>query len=475
MAIGKISLGHVHRMVERMDAWLQARPELRRWLKVLRLGLFQFGMGLSLAPITGTLNRVLIDDMRIPAVAVALLIALHYFVSPTRALIGYRSDQYRAEGNWRTPYLVLGAMLTYGGLATAPFTLILLSGEGVLPFWPAFIFCLFIFLAYGLGVNIVETIFLALVSDITPPKERGRVLAVLWMMLVLGTVAGSFIIGQLLVNYSHVRLIQVMQGSAVAFIALTFIALLGQEKLNRRGKVESAHAPAPMRQTLRESVRMLWRMPVLRKLFVILFLATLGFACHDVLLEPYGGQVLGMSVAATSQLTAFWGMAMIVAVALSGWWLWRGGSSVALIMAGCAVGALGFLVISIASSAEAVSLFRGGVWLIGMGRGAFIVGSLALVMALVDTNHAGLFLGLWGLMQALAQGFGTIGSGLGRDLIQHATGQVALGYTAVYETALVSLVVALLLLAVLRVGRDMRRVRSPWAGLQEVPADQIVF
>ena len=41
--------------------WFDARPGARRWLGVFRLGLFQFGVGLSLAPITGTLNRVLIE------------------------------------------------------------------------------------------------------------------------------------------------------------------------------------------------------------------------------------------------------------------------------------------------------------------------------------------------------------------------------------------------------------------------------
>ncbi|MEZ4557336.1 MAG: PucC family protein [Caldilineaceae bacterium] len=65
--------------------WLTAHPTTRQWMSVLRLGLFQFGVGLSLAPITGALNRVLIDELRIPAAAVAMLIAMHYFVSPVRA------------------------------------------------------------------------------------------------------------------------------------------------------------------------------------------------------------------------------------------------------------------------------------------------------------------------------------------------------------------------------------------------------
>jgi len=461
----------------RAGAWLAAHPEARRWLAVLRLGLFQFGMGVSLAPITGTLNRVLIDELKIPAVAVGFLIAIHYFVSPARALIGYRSDVDRAAGRWRTPYLVLGAMLTYGGLATAPFTLILLSGDGALSFPAAMAFCALIFLGYGIGVNIVETIYLATVSDITPARERGKVLGVLWVMLVLGTVVGSLLIGQLLVSYNHIRLIQVMQGSAVVFVALTFIAMYGQERMKPNGELVDVAEPVRVRETLGEQLRLLAGQAPLRNLFLVLFLATVGFATHDVLLEPYGGQVLGMSVTATTRLTALWGGGMLVAIGLAGWLLWRRVSAVPLIAAGCLAGAAGFLTVSLASESALVNQFRAGVALIGMGRGMFIVGGLALVMALVDKNHAGLFLGLWGITQALAQGFGTIFGGLARDIVQHRTGDIALGYTVVYAGSLALLALAAVLLVALRLGRQLRSgaMRSPWSGLEQVNADQIIF
>jgi BCD family chlorophyll transporter-like MFS transporter len=470
MAIGRIKL------IGQAQNWFEDRPALTHWLNVLRLGLFQFGMGLSLAPLTGTLNRVLIDELSIPAVAVGFLLALHFFVSPARAIIGFRSDQSRAQGKWRTPYFVLGAMLTYGGLATAPFSLILLGGEGSLPFWAAFIICGLIFLAYGIGVNIVETIYLALVSDITPPRERGRVLAILWTMLVLGTIVSSIIMGQLLIDYSHKRLIQVMQGSAMAFVALTFASMFGQERLKANGEVVDFNpALIVVRATLGASIRHLLGQPVLRNLFVVLFLATLAFGTHDVLLEPYGGQVLAMSVTATTRLTAFWGVAMLAAIGGAGLLLWRGRSPLLLIGLGMLSGALGFLAISLATERALLPQFYAGVWLIGMGRGLFIVGSLALIMALVDVNHAGLFLGLWGVVQALAQGFGVIGGGLARDIVQHLSGNVALGYTIVYQSAALLLLAALILVFALRLSQRLKSIRSPWAGLGQVNADQIVF
>jgi BCD family chlorophyll transporter-like MFS transporter len=475
MSAGKMPLQWLSKRVRQTHDWFERHRATRNWLSIVRLGLFQFGMGLAIAPLTGTLNRVLIDEMGIAAVLVGFLIAIHYFVSPLRAIIGFRSDQDRSEGHWRTPYVVVGAMLTYGGLATAPFSLILLSGDGGLPFWLAILICTAIFLAYGIGINIVETVFLALVSDITPPKDRGRVLAVLWIMLVLGTVVSSIIIGYLLHDYNPIRLIRVMQGSAVVFIVFAMIALWNREQLNKKGLVDTPNK-IRVRLSLKESVQLLAGQKHLRNLFIILFLATSGFATHDVLLEPYGGQVLDMSVAETTQLTALWGIAMLIAIAIAGWLLWRGRSAVTVIILGCIAGAVGFLTISVASNSEMVTPFRAGVWLIGSGRGLFIVASIALVMSLTDVNHAGLFIGLWGVMQALAQGFGTIGGGLVRDVAQYMTGSVVLGYTVVYSASLVLLIVSLVLVLAFRLARQLRdNVKSPWEGLQDIPADQIVY
>lgn len=466
------------RAVAPIQHWLRGHPNVRQWLGVFRLGLFQFGVGLSLAPITGTLNRVLIDDLGIAAAIVALLISLHYFISPIRALIGYRSDKARSMGKWRTPYLVFGVMLTYGGLATAPFALILLSGEGNIPFWGALLICIAIFSAYGAGINIVETIYLALVSDITPPKSRGKVLAALWFMLILGTVVSAIIVSNLLVDYSHNLLIRVMQGSAIWFVILTVIALYNQERLRPDGTIIAQQEVVRVRLSLWESIRALGGQRVLQGLFGVLFIAMMAFATHDVLLEPYGGQVLGMSVAATMGLTALWGVANIGGVLAGALLLWRKQSPALLIGAGCVIGLFGFGIISIASDIQMILPFEAGVVMISAGRGLFLIGSIVMMMSITDVSHAGLLFGVWGVVQGLAQGFGTIGGGVLRDVVMAQTGNVALGYTAVYTTSLVFLLVAVLVLT-FRLGKYLRvsDIKLPWSGsgLEEIPADQLAF
>ncbi len=458
------------------DTWLTHHPDIKWWTRILRLGLIQFGIGLSLAPISGTLNRVLITDLNIPAVAVGFLIAMHYFISPVRVMIGYRSDKARSLGKWRTPYVVLGVMLTFGGLACIPFALIILSGDGNMNFWPAMAICTLIFIGYGAGVNILETIYLALVSDITPPNQRGKVISVLWMMLILGTVVSAVIVSALLVDYSHQRLIQVMQSSAIIFVVLTVIALWGQERLRPDGTIISAVESVRVRLSLWESLKILGGQRIVQILFAMIFIATMAFATHDVLLEPYGGQVLGMSVSATTQLTALWGVMTIVGVGGAAWLLWRKHSPVFLITLGCIVGLIGFGMITYSSQEILANHFRIGVAFVSLGRGLFLVGSIILVMSLTDMSHAGLFIGTWGIVQAMAQGFGVIGGGLVRDIAQYVTGNVAYGYMVVYISSLVLLLLVVLLM-VFRYAKKLqvREIRLPWNDMEEIPADQLAF
>jgi len=458
------------------NAWLLAHPQIHWWVKVLRLGLFQFGVGVSLAPITGTLNRVLIHEFALSAGFVALLMSIHYFISPIRTVIGHVSDRKRIEGRWRTPYIMLGTMLTFGGLTTAPFSLVLFSPESLLKGNIVYVICVAIFVVYGVGVNIVETTYLALVGDITTDKDRGKTLAILWLMLVSGTVVGAFFTGLSLITYSHSKLIGVMQGSSMVFLVCTLVSLFDQERLRPDGTLVN-DVVRKARYSLQESLALVWAAPTLRSLFFVFFIATLGFGTHDILLEPYGAEILHMSVTATTFLTALWGVAMVLAIVMAGLWLWWGGSSARLIIAGGITGMVGFGLVSMSGYFAIVGGFQFGVATIGVGRGLFIVGSIATVMNLADRDHTGLFLGIWGVVQSLAQGFGTIGGGIARDMIKARTNDALLGYVSVYSTAGVLLIIMVMYMVLSRIGNKLENgeVRSPWSGLQDIPADQILY
>lgn len=466
-AIGR----YTERLTRRPRAWFAQHPEAVRWLNVIRLGLFQFGIGLSLVLLTGTLNRVLIAEMGISATAVTVLVGLHLFMAPVRALIGFRSDQTRSRGRWRTPYVVLGGMLTFGGLTLAPFALILLSGDGLLPYWLAFTACILIFGCYGVGMHIVQTAYLAIVTDLTPKHQRGEVLAVLWVMLIIGMIVSALAVGYLLLPYDHIKLIRVLQSAAGIFILFTILALWDQEKLNAAGFVIAQADVREVEVTFGAALRAVSSQPLLRGLFACLFLGTAALTAQDVLLEPYGAQILGMSVPETTRLTALWGTGMLVAIVAVGLLLRRGTTPGLLLAASCLVGMLGFITIAYASSAAHVALFHGGVWLIGLANGVFVLASLALVIGLTDPASAGFYLGIWGLTQALGQGAGSLFGGLSRDLVLRNGGSLVSGYIFVYEAEIVGLLLTLLLLVWLRPDRLLSNpaVRAPWSGLRDIP------
>ena len=58
---------------------------------------------------------------------------------------------------------------------------------------------------------------------------RPRVVAFLYVMLLLGMVASALAFGLLLADFSQIKLIQVIQGAAVVTMVLNLIALWKQE------------------------------------------------------------------------------------------------------------------------------------------------------------------------------------------------------------------------------------------------------
>ena len=99
--------------------------------RLLRLSLVQVSAGMSLVLLIGTLNRVMIVELGVPASLVGIMIALPLVFAPLRALIGFRSDTHRSALGWkRVPFIYRGTMAQFGGLAIMPFALLVLSGGG---------------------------------------------------------------------------------------------------------------------------------------------------------------------------------------------------------------------------------------------------------------------------------------------------------------------------------------------------------
>ena len=197
--------------------------------RILRLSLFQVSCGMSAVLLTGTLNRVMIVELHFSATLVALMVSLPLLFAPLRALIGHKSDTHISVLGWRrVPYIWFGTLAQFGGFALLPFGLLVMTGGGAGSAVIGQIGAVIGFLLVGIGMHTTQTAGLALATDLAPQDKAPRVVALLYVMLLAGTMFSALVIGQLLMNFSHTRLVQVVQGAAVLTVILNVIALWKQ-------------------------------------------------------------------------------------------------------------------------------------------------------------------------------------------------------------------------------------------------------
>jgi len=391
--------------------------------RLLRLSLFQVSVGMAVVLLNGTLNRVMIVELDVPAWLVALMVSLPLAFAPFRALIGFRSDTHRSVLGWRrVPYIWMGTLLQFGGFAIMPFALLVLSGDTHGPAWIGQAGAALAFLLVGAGLHTTQTAGLALATDLAPDDTRPRVVAFLYVMSLVGMVGSALAFGFLLADFSQIRLIQVIQGAALVTFVLNVIALWKQE-----ARQPTLTAPDRARPAFRQSLQALRGAGLSVRALVAVGVGTAAFSMQDILLEPYGGEILKLSVAETTILTAFLASGTLVGLALAARWLARGIDPYLLAGSGAAVGVVAFSCVIFAAPLESLLLFLIGTTLIGFGGGLFAVGTLTAAMRLARAGHGGLILGTWGAVQASAAGLGiALGGGL-RDAVSELAGSGALG------------------------------------------------
>jgi BCD family chlorophyll transporter-like MFS transporter len=393
--------------------------------RLLRLSLFQVSVGMATVLLIGTLNRVMIVELGVAAWLVSLMVALPLIFAPFRALVGFRSDTHRSVLGWkRVPYIWMGTLIQFGGLAILPFALILLSGDSHGPAWIGHAGAALAFLLVGAGLQTTQTAGLALATDLAPQESRPKVVALMYVMLLLGMVFSGLLFGALLADFSQIRLIRVVQGAGVATIVLNVLALWKQE--SRNPNLESLAAPRP---AFRDSWAEFTRNHGAKRFLVALGFGTAAFNMQDIILEPYGAQVLQLSVSATTTLTAMLAGGAMAAFALAASLLARGAEPLRLAAYGTLVGVLAFAAVIFAAPLDSPTLFRVGATFIGFGGGLFSVGTLTAAMGLERRDRSGLALGAWGAVQASSAGVAVALGGAMRDAVAELAAQGVLGTT----------------------------------------------
>ncbi|MEZ4732855.1 MAG: BCD family MFS transporter [Caldilineaceae bacterium] len=405
------------------------------WKKVIQLAMVHVGVSITVVPVTSTLNRIMIADMRFSALLVGLLISLPYLLSPLQVLIGGWADKRPLWGRHRSPWMVIGGLMAaFGSYLTAHavflmaknFPLGLLAALGVFTVW-------------GVGVNVASVSYLSLVTELSPEQSnwRSRAVSFMWTAMILSTIATSLTLARLLDPYTETALYTAF--GAVWMVA-TFLILFGAaglEPLRASDQLVQNTANNPL-----TALRVLANNGTARRFFFYLLLVLISIHAQDVLLEPFGAEALQMPVAQTSRLTSIWGTGVFVTLT-GGVWLVRRYGKRKNANLGAVITALAFTAIIGTGLVGSVSFFMLAVFLLGLGGGLMTVSNLSFMLDMTVPQAAGLYIGAWGVANFAGQALGNIISGLMRDLFYQATGNVLLGYMAVFAMEVVGLLTAI--------------------------------
>ena len=436
----KLSRGWLHISLKFLP-FADAATDTLPLSRLLRLSLFQISVGMALAMLIGTLNRVMIVELKVPAALVAIMIALPLLFAPFRALIGFRSDHHRSALGWRrVPYIWMGTLLQFGGFAIMPFALLVLGRLGQsahAPDWVGHLAAGVAFLLVGAGMHTTQTAGLALATDLSPPESRPKVVGLMYFMLLVGMILSALLFGYWLRNFSPGALIRSVQAAAVLTLVLNITALWKQEARTRRlgdPHEEDVDFVAAMKHfTQGENA--------LRRLLAV-GVGTMAFSMGDVLLEPFGGEILHLEVSDTTLLTALLALGGLTGFAWASRVLGRGADPFRMACGGVWVGIPAFLAVLVSAPQASLLLFALGTLMIGFGAGLFGHGTLTATMNHAPPGQAGLALGAWGAVQATAAGLAMGLGGIIRDLMALVVDS-GTAYAFVYSLEVVLLLITL--------------------------------
>lgn len=419
--------------------------------KRIQLGLIHVAVAMTLVPINSTLNRVMIKELAISATLVAILASLPYLFSPIQVAIGSFADRHPLLGWRRTPYIVLGLLLCVMGVVMAPQAAFLMVER----FSAGLLLGLLAFGAWGTGFNFATVSYLSLASEISGEKGRGRTIAVMWFMMITSIIFTAIGLSRMVDPYTPEAVVRAFGMIGLVALILGLIGLVKVEERFRtdRSTDEARHSWGEMTAAILEN-----RQATLFFVYLtILLAAILG---QDILLEPFGGEAFDMSVTATTRITSIWGVCVLVALLIAGYLetrvkkrtvaAWGGGGAL-----------LGFVMIGLSGFLLNQAVFYSGVVLLGLGTGLATVSNLSLMLDMTAAGKVGLFIGAWGMSNAISRLLGSVMGGAVRDVVAQALQNPVNGYVVVFGIEAAMLLASLILLRRIDVSAFRSQAKEP--------------
>jgi BCD family chlorophyll transporter-like MFS transporter len=462
-------------------------------LTIFRLGLFNLGLGLMAVLTLAVLNRVMISELGIPATITAGTLALAQFVAPARVWFGQLSDSKPLFGQHRTGYVLAGtaifgiavflavqAVWQLGSIVRA-------NGEWLWNMqttgWTSLL--ALIMVIYGLAVSSSSTPFTALLVDISEEENRSRLVAIVWSMLmvgiVIGGISGSIVLkninpggvaaGQIPLDNLQGPINSVFSFVPFLLIALAIIATWGVEKRHSRFTSRSLSQDREDSINLGKALKILTASRQTGIFFSFLCLFTISLFMQEAVLEPYGGEVFGMSIAETTKLNSFWGIGILIGYSLTGFLIVPRLGKKLTTKIGCVAVAICFVLIILAGFTQQENILKLAMTLFGCTAGMATIGGISLMLDLTAAETAGTFIGAWGLAQAVSRALATVVGGVLLDLGKLIFTTPMLAYGLVFALQALGIILAIAILNQVNVQEFQATTKAAIATVMEGDLD----
>ncbi|MBP5977166.1 BCD family MFS transporter [Brasilonema sp. CT11] len=450
-------------------------------LTMFRLGLFQMGLSMMSILTLGVLNRVMIQELHIPATLVAVVLAIQLFVSPSRVWFGQISDAKPLFGYHRTAYVWVGAAIFAVASFLAVQVLWQLDAVVVNDWvwttqtigWTALL--ALVFALYGLAICASGTAFAALLVDISQENNRSKVVGIVWSMLMVGIIIGAIISASLLKQSTPETLQASINKLFIVVPTIVFglaiIGTLGVEKKYSQYTTRSTLINREDSITLGKAWQILTASPQTGLFFTFLVVMTLGLFMQDPVLEPYGGQVFRMPLAESTKLNIFYGIGVLIAYGVAGFFIVPRLGKRKTARLGCVLVALCAILLGISGFSANPALLKLALLLFGLATGILTTAAVTLMLDLTAAETAGTFIGAWGLAQAMSRGLAVVAGGAILDLSRKFLPNLVLAYGLVFLLEAAILLVAIWFLNRVNVREFQTNAKQAIASILESELD----
>ena len=315
---------------------------------------------------------------------------------------------------------------------------------------------------YGVGIAMFGDSHHALIAESTRPQSRGGIMAVVQTVAIMSSIFAAVLMNVVRPEYSPEAMQTLYSLTPFIVLGSAFLGIIGMEKRLTGDALEKsiaeAKAATPPGNPFVSAYKVLKENPQARAFGLFVFVSIFAIFLQDNILEVFGAEVFGMSVSETTQFQPTWGGAVLAGMAIMG--LISVVSRITkrrIVIIGAFGTSMGMAIMAYAALTASRELVNPALIFMGFFTGFFNVGALSMMMDMTVEGATGLYIGLWGMAQALGNGAASFSSGaLHTGLIETEILTPNVAYFGIFGIEALGMILA----ATLMFGISVKRFRG---------------